>query len=260
MGQSNRVVALAVFCFMICLSVSVFAEVAETEVSKGILESTEIEITADTSYFSKYLWRGFKLDGDPVMQTGIYLSGYGLDASIWGSTDVDSDDDLTTSEEVDYSIGYTYSLKDTPLSLTGRFIYYDFPASDGASREFYFGVGLDAALSPAITWYQDIGDEDSGGSSGDYVVLDLSHSVSLDDDVPISLDLSGHVGYNRELGINGDNGGDVGLGAALTVQLSEKCSFSPSINYAIPFGDLSDTDDGNYETEFYTGATLAYSF
>ncbi|MDP6587588.1 MAG: hypothetical protein QF535_23280, partial [Anaerolineales bacterium] len=172
----------------------------------------------------------------------------------------DSDDALTTSEEVDYSAGYTYELKDMPLSLTGGYIYYDFPASDGASREFYFGVAVDTTLAPSLTYYQDFGDEASGGSSGDYLVLDISHSVSLNEEVPVSLDLSGHIGHNRELGINGDNGGDVGLGAALTVQLSEKCTLAPSINYAIPYGDMSDANDGNQDTEFYTGATLAWSF
>jgi len=255
----RKLLVSTVICFIgYALIVGFFTRPAMAEVSKkGLLEGTPIEVSADTAIYSKYIWRGFKLDGDPVMQSGVYLSGYGVELSIWGSADIDQDDSLN-SDEVDYVAGYTYTFDDTPLSLSGGFTYYDFPGTDGASREFYVGCSVDTVLSPALTWYHDFGDEDSGGGDGDYVVLELGHSIGLGE-LPVTLDLSGHVGYNDKLFING-NGGDVGLGAGLTIQLSEKCSLSPSINYSIPFGDLRDSGDGNQDSQFYGGAALAFSF
>ncbi|MCG2708352.1 MAG: hypothetical protein L6404_06910 [Candidatus Omnitrophica bacterium] len=255
----GRLLASVGICFIGLASVTAFAVVAiAEEPAKALLENTDIEVSSDIAIYSKYIWRGFKLDGDPVMQPGIYLSGYGVDLSIWGSTDIDSDDSITTSEEVDYSVGYSHTFNDTPLTLSGGFTYYDFPASDGASREYYVGCSLDTMLSPGLTWYHDFGDEDSGGGSGDYVVLELGHSIPVGE-FPVTLDLSSHVGYNNELFINGD-GGDIGLGVGLTVQLTEICSLSPSVNYSSPFGDLEDSGDGNQDDEFYGGATVAFSF
>lgn len=254
MELKNRVLTLTVFCFMGCIAIGAFVGTVE---GKGILEDTELELSSDITINSNYIWRGIKLDGDPVMQSGLYLSGYGFDLSIWGSTDMDGDDTLS-SEEVDYQIGYTYSISDTPLSITGGYIYYDFPVGDSASKEFYFGIALDVFLSPGFTWYHDFADEESGGGSGDYLVAELSHSIPISD-LPVTFDMSGHVGYNDELFING-SGGDVELGAGLTIELTEKCSMSPSLNYSIPYGDLGDSNDGGESDKWYTGVTLAWDF
>ncbi len=223
-------------------------------IEAGLLDDSDVEVSADLAINSNYMWRGFKLDDDPVIQPGIYVSACGFTASIWGSFDIDADDSLN-SDEMDYCIDYTYSFDTVSLSIGHT--YYDFPAGDCASKEFYLGAGLDVFLSPALTWYHDYADEDSGGGDGDYVVLDLSHSLPLGES-SVTCDLAGHIGYNNELFIAG-NGGDIGLSAGLTFPLTDKCSFSPNVNYSIPFGDLEDSDDGNQDDEFYAGVILTFS-
>ena len=232
----------------------------DVDAQKGILESSNIEVSSEIGVYSKYIWRGFELDSDPVVQPAVYLSAYGFEASVWGNFDFDADDALN-SDEVDYTIGYTYDLRphiDLPVSVSGGLTYYDFPAADGASREFYVGLGFDTLLEPSFTWYHDFGDEDSGGGDGDYIIGELSYSHPFKN-TPVSLDLSGHVGYNNELFIRGQ-GGDVGLTAGLTVTLYKNCTLTPNINYSIPFGDLKDADDGDQDNQFYGGVVLAYSF
>lgn len=221
----------------------------------GILENTDIEVSSNIGIYSKYIWRGFKLDNDPVMQSGIYASVKGLTVSVWGNLDINAEDDLN-SDEVDYIIDYTY--KFDILSLSVGHTYYDFPPADTFSKEFYVGLGLDILSSPKLIWYRDYGDEDSGGGDGSYIVLSLSHSIPLGNS-PVSLDLSGHVGYNDKLFIKGQ-GGDAALSVGLTIPLTDKITFSPNINYSIPFGALKDSDDGNQSEEFYGGFTLAFNF
>jgi len=241
------------------LSPGIFAE-EDDETGKPILSETEIEISADTAVYSQYIWRGFKLDGDPVSQTGVYASGYGFDASVWGSFDIDSED-LLDSDEIDYSVGYTLGLEDyikIPMSISGGYIYYDFPETNLNSQEVYVGASFDVLLSPAITWYHDFEDEEKGGGDGNYIVAEISHSFPVGG-YPISLDLGAHAGYNNELFIMGD-GGDVGVNAGLTFTLSKNCTLTPNAGYSIPFGDLEDDSDGNQDEEFYGGAVLAYSF
>ena len=229
---------------------------AET-VDEGLLPRLDIEASGSLDVYSQYIWRGFALDTDPVLQPGFSLSGHGITFSFWSSWDFDNNDSLD-GDEVDYVLDYTYELEDFSVSLGHT--YYEFPGTDTFSREFYGGIALaNMPLSPAFTFYYDYGDEGQGGGDGQYITLEVSHSFPLEDALGISLDLSGRVGYNNELFIVGE-GGDGLLSAGVTIPLTESLSISPSANYSIPFGDLEDSADGNQAEEFYGGFSLAYSF
>ncbi len=260
MNRSKYFLALVIAAFMGIFMIAGVNAQEEKSNEKYLLDNVDIQLSADVAVYSKYIWRGFTLDNDPVLQSGAYIDGYGFSASIWGSFDIDPKDDLN-SDEVDYSIGYSYDLKEKlniPASVSGGYIYYDFPSVDLNSQEFYVGLAIETLLSPTITWYHDFEDEVNGGGKGDYVVAELSHSIPISG-LPIILDLNGHVGYNHELFILGD-GGDVGLGTGLVFNLSKNCTFNPNIAYSIPFGDLERSDDGNQDRRFYGGAALALSF
>ena len=146
------------------------------------------------------------------------------------------------------------------FSVSAGHTYYEFPGTDTFSKELYIGAALnDIPLSPALTYYHDYGEQKQGGADGEYLALEGSHSLSLIEDLGISLDLSGRVSYNRKLFINGE-GGDGLVSAGLTIPLAKGLTLSPSINYAMPFGDLDDSSDGNQRDRFYYGVGLAYSF
>lgn len=223
----------------------------------GILKDLNIplEVSVDTAICSKYIWRGFTLDDDTVVQPGIYASAYGFTASVWGSFEVQSNDALSSSE-MDYSFDYTHDFGKFSLSLGNT--YYDFPAADAFSNELYFGVGADIFLSPKLVFYHDYGREEDGGGYGEYLVLNLSHSLPLGSK-GIMLDLGGHVGYNHKLFINGE-GGDVAFNIGVSIPLTDKITFTPNVNYSIPFGDMEAVDDGNQDSKFYGGFKLAFGF
>ncbi len=249
-----RLIKRLLGCLVILAFFCVFGEVFAEE---GMLNKAGVEASGTLDYYSKYVWRGFLLDSDSVIQYGFDLSKYGLTLSFWGSQDVENDDALD-SDELDYIVDYTKEFENVSLSLGHT--YYDFPETDTTSKEFYIGTTLpNMLLGPTLAYYHDYGDESDGGGDGDYIVLEVSHSFGLAEDSSASFDLGGHVGYNDGLFINGE-GGDYLVSVGFTIPLTENLSFVPNANYSIPFGDVEDVDDGNQDDEFYGGFSLGYDF
>lgn len=249
--DSMNIIRVVLF-FVFIVSANAFAEGTD----ECLLPNLNLEASGSFDAYSKYIWRGFALDADPVLQPGFAISGYGITFSFWSSWDFDNNDALD-GDEIDYVIDYTYDFDCLTASIGHT--YYEFPGTDTFSKEFYVGIGLPLLLSPSFTYYYDYGDEGQGGADGEYLALEVSHSLDLIEDLGATLDLSGRVAYNNELFIDGE-GGDVLLSGGLTLPLAKGLSLSPSINYAIPYGDLDDSADGNQSDRFYYGFSLSYSF
>lgn len=220
----------------------------------GILSGSPVSVSLSYDVYSAYVWRGFLLDDDAVIQPGVSVSAGGFTLGVWGSTDINANDG-TSSEEMDYYFDYTKEFDGFSLSIGNT--YYTFPDADTSAEEAYLGVAVDCLFSPSLTVYVDYGQEGQGSGKGIYVSLDAGHSIELSEFV--GLDLGVHYGYNDELFING-KGSDVLLSAGLAITLAENFSLSPVIAYSIPFGDLEDPADGNQDEKFYAGMSLAYSF
>ncbi|MDD5130418.1 MAG: hypothetical protein PHS66_05160 [Candidatus Omnitrophica bacterium] len=236
----------------------------------GLLSTSGIEVSGDVAFNSLYMWRGIMLDGDAVVQPGFYVrspeSKFGrIKVGIWLNHDLQNKDSLRSSE-TDYLFDYTYSFPSIALS-TG-FTYYDFPdaaPSDGAprgfSREVYGGITFTKLLlSPAIYYYYDFGKKEDGGGEGSYTVLNLSHSIPfVMRKLNMSLDFSGHVGYNNKQYYRG-KGGDAALGAGVTIPLLKNLNCKPNINYSVPWGNISDKNNGNQKNRLYGGVYMNYVF
>ena len=235
------------------------------EEASGLLDDffIPLSINADVAVYSSYIWRGFTLDDDPVIQPGVSIGAYGLTASFWSSFDIIADDDVD-SDEVDFTLDYTYD-HDLFSASVGH-TWYTFPAANTDTQEFYIGGAVnipvmeELTLSPGFKWFYDYGDVSDGGAKGSYFLVDLGHSIPIPVfGKEISLDLYNSVSYNRELFIAGD-GGEYLASIGLTLPLYDHVTLSPSASYSIPFGDLADTDDGNQDDRFYFGTTLAFEF
>jgi len=238
---------------------------------EGLLSDLKLEVTGDLNYSSIYMWRGIMLDGDPVVQPGIYIrtpeSKLGrLKIGFWMSRDMYNQDALKSSE-TDYIVDYTYNFPSLDLSLGHT--YYEFPdalpadgSTGGFSREAYAGLTFSKIpLSPSIYYYYDYGRKDDGGGEGSYTVLNLSYSlpVKLADKYSCSLDLTGHAGYNNKQYYRG-KGGDGAISAGFTVPLTKSLSVKPNIDYSIPWGNISDKGNGNQKARVYSGVYLSYLF
>ncbi len=246
------------------------AQADEDGMLDGILSGSGVEISADVAFNSLYMWRGIMLDGDAVVQPGFYVcspeSKFGrVKLGIWLNHDLQNKDNLRSSE-TDYLFDYTYSFPIVAVS-TG-FTYYDFPdaaPADGAprgfSREVYGGVTFTKLLlSPAIYYYYDFGKKDDGGGEGSYMVLNLSHSIPFAiKKYNMSFDFSGHVGFNNKQYYRG-KGGDAALGAGVSIPLLKNLTCKPNINYSVPWGNISDKNNGNQKNRLYGGAYLNFIF
>lgn len=232
---------------------------------EGLLDKldTKVDVSASVDYYSNYIWRGFTLDKDAVIQPGVNISALGLTFSFWSSWDAESDDEFA-SDEIDYVFDYTKELNDL-VSVSVGHTYYDFPEAAAYSREFYVAAalskipGLDWPIETSLTYYHDYGDEKNGGGDGDYVSLDASYSYILIEDIGLTMDLSTHWGYNHQLFIAGD-GYDLGVSFGFTIPLTDNLSVSPTVNYAAPFGDLEDNGDGAQQDRVYGGVNVAWAF
>ena len=224
----------------------------------------DVEVSAATDFYNKYVWRGFLLDGDPVIQPSVTIAVGPFEGGFWGSWDVSSDDSLE-GDEVDGWIGYNFDLGflDESFSIVGVSVghtWYHFPDGDtgladgSQSKEFYLTVSLDTFLSPYVSWYHDYGSESSGGGDGDYLMVGVGHSIDLIEDYGVTLDLGFEVGYNNEAFIE-DDGGYTLSTVGLTIPLTDHLTMAPVIAYSSPFGDIGEANDD----EFYVGVSVGYA-
>lgn len=238
--------------------------------SEGVLSDLGLTVTGDLNYSSIYMWRGIMLDGDPVLQPGMYVATAPGDLGVlkvgfWASHDMSNTDALKSSE-LDFLADYTYSLDDVNVSVGHT--YYSFPdllPSDGApkgwSRELYLGAGFPKLpLAPSVYWYYDYGKKEDGGGEGTYTVLNLAYSVPFTvKETALSLDLAGHVGHNNKQFYKG-KGGDAALTAGVTIPLTKSLTCKPNVSYSVPWGNVSDKGNGNQKNRMFTGAYFAYTF
>ncbi len=230
--------------------------------AEPLLAKLDIKASGSLDFYNRYVWRGFTLDEDPVIQPGFSLSTKGFTFSFWSSWDADNND-AANSDEMDFVFDYTYTLGDFDLSVGHT--YYDFPGTNAYSKEFYVGVAtekvplLDWPIALGVTYYRDYGDQNHGGGLGNYVETSMAFSTTILEDPEVTMDLGVAWGVNDKLFIAGD-GGQTTLSLGFGVPLTESLSFSPSIHYTIPYGDLSDAADGNQDDVFWGGFSLSYTF
>jgi hypothetical protein len=216
-----------------------------------------LSISADTAFYSQFLSRGFLRDSDPVMQTGVYAKYKDVKFGVWGSNDL-ANRDARKSNRVFYLADFTHKIDKISLSL--GYDYLDYVGVNARGQEAYVGIGADVFLSPNFTWFYGWADASANNNGGTgYGVLSLAHSIPLGT-TPVSLDLSGHIAYNRKYYIKGTSGGDALFTVGLKLPFTKNLVIKPNLDYAIPLGDVRNKKDGNQENKFYAGVNLNYSF
>lgn len=220
-------------------------------------EGGGLTVSADAGIFSKYIWRGYDLSDNIVVQPSLTLDYKGFSLNAWANVDTNPDADRKWNE-TDWTLSYETAAG--PLSLGAGYIYYDLRGAED-TKEIYIKAGYDTLLFPTLTIYKDI-----DLTPGYYFNLGLSHSVKVTED--ISMDFSGGLGYYIS---HNDNiieaatqkrykGFQDGLiSAAMSIPINKSLTVSPGISYSFALSRKARELLGASSNTF-GGITLTYSF
>ena len=238
--------------FLITALVLVFGTLNAWAEEEGPTASTDVGV------FTKYIWRGYKLNNDSiVIQPSLTLGYKGISLNGWANIDTDSNAKNAWNEN-DMTLSYGTNIG--PVSLGGGYIYYNLKGADD-TQEVYVTVGYDKFLSPTLTIYRDI-----DSLPGYYFNFGLSHSINVTEE--ISLDLSGGLGYyiscNEsivEIGTNKKYNGpqDGLLSAKLTIPFNKHITVSPSISYSFALSDKAE-DMLGISDNMFGGVVFSFAF
>jgi hypothetical protein len=225
--------------------------------------------SADVSFLSQYIWRGFELSKDSlVIEPSVTIGYKGFAANLWGNLDTDVYAGPFKGDskwnETDFTVSYDRSFG--PVGMGVGFIYY---ALDSVydSREVYVSVGLDTLLSPTFTVYREVAHAPAW-----YLQLGISHSFKVYKET--TLDLASSVSYYYS-----DDGDFVEVGsnkkyrnfhnglvsAGLTIPFGKYFAFAPLVAYSFPLSDAADdlisASSFSGDSDFlYGGVTFSISF
>lgn len=240
--------------FLLFLQVTTFAEAGE------FIE--DVDIGANISFLSAYIWRAQTLVDSPVLQPAGYVSYKGFTFNFWSNWDVTDEDEFT---EIDYTWDYSTSLGFLTLHEDGEFLdkinvtagytLYTFPNldTDDISNEVFAGISLDTILNPSYTAYWDFDEGD-----GWYHEWGIGHSFDLE---PITIDTG------LAMGLNVDQWGfdtsltallfslasTVPLNALTKIEVLKYITVQPIIAYSLPL-------DNQYDNELYGGVLVGIDF
>jgi len=261
MEQIKKILVMCVFLVL------VFTKIGYSEKPAYVPD-----VSVSSTFLTKYIWRGWNLGDEPVVQTDFSISKWGFTLDCWSNYNTGKDTELDSNREfteIDYSIDYTFNFGDMfemfdingfdyvkPLSVSAGYIFYTFPNqewdSEGyKSHEIYVGVQYDILLQPAFTWYWDV---DQG--KGSYFLASISHSFEFDHG--ISLNLGMDIGYNDKQWTTKSGWSDMVFSADVFVPFLKYFYFKPGVYYSLILDEGVFLDAS--ENEFYAGFELGINF
>lgn len=231
----------------------------------------EVGISADVTWVSKHIWRGFdKLDDRAAFQPSINFDfGNGLSFNVW-SSHAGSGRDTVNLEEWRYTVTYANSLWDGETYATNyavSWVYYDFPdmaSKDADAQEFNIGfawpdlcpMGIVPSYTYVHMWAAKGGGLAAFAGGGPIHVFGLGYDLAVAE-LPNPLSLGVSATYND--GVGGGLGVDHDWSHILwSIGTSFDCgpgSFSPALYY-----QTSMDDSVNSEDEFWCGISYGMSF
>lgn len=132
-----------------------------------------VDLSAEVSWFGRYMWRGMTLQDAPVVQPELSASLGGFGLSVWGNVDADNADGASGLDEYDITVSYGVGLP--VASLDFGVVYYALPdASEQNTAEAFASASAGVLLSPTLTVFRDVDLVD-----GWYWEAGVSHGLPL---------------------------------------------------------------------------------
>lgn len=226
--------------------------------------------------YSAYVWRGYTLNEEAVIQPSMDVTKGGFGFNVWGNFDViDDDDDIELADtnqfsEVDLTLSYSFSV--SKLDFGVGVIEYLFPYIEGdgaggesaynATRELYASVGANifGGLSAGVTYYWDVDEVEDY-----YATFNLSYGFTIGEKLEIAL--NGTVGYAGEdfaQFYGGDEELEAGLhDYTLSLGITYPVTEALSIGATYVYVDTMDEEvlpEDSVIVSSYGGINIAYAF
>ncbi len=244
-------------------------------------EDSQYGVTVNTTWVSKYIWRGIdKLDDKAAIQPSIGIDlGSGFSATVWGSWAGSSKGGGSVStvdaDEMDYILTYANSIYEGEAYATNysvSWVYYDF--TDQASKtadaqEINASIAMPNlcpyGVIPSYTivkMWAAKSRGNAGNVSGWIHVLGLDYALTvpgfLENNPEQAIDLHWDLTYNGGAGAAGGgvdhDWSHVTLGASTDIAAGPG-TFRPGVFYQISMDKSVNT-----ENELYTGLSYSLSF
>lgn len=244
--------------------------------SAGLTQAKDgkLGVTADVTYVSRYLWRGFDSypNNHSAIQSSIDLDLFetGWGANVWWSRANTSG--FENNEEIDYTLYYGKSLFEdkaytTDYSIGWTYYYYpDEPRKAADMQEFFLNLswpnvrcgGLVPSYTIVCTWPSEH-ESDVGDYGGWFHIFGLCYDLTIPDFCAKAkeqvLHLSAETIYN-----DGAYGADhdwshAVFGISTSFDLSGCLTFTPAFYYQSSWDNSVDTQD-----EYWTSLSIEYRF
>ncbi len=254
----------------------------------SVAADSDIGVSLDATWVSKYLWRGVDvLDDKAAFQPSVNfdIGGSGLSFNVWASYGCASD--TVNATEYDYSLIYSNSINEglaSEIVYAASWVYYDFidqPSSLADAQEINLSIAMPnicaGGVIPSYTIIKMWAAESNSASSSRSGWI---HVVSLDYALPVEgfilgnnpeqvIDLSWDMVYNGSAGVAGTFNADgtvtdsdvdhdwshMTFGASTAIELPGAGTITPGIYYQVSMDDSVNTED-----EIWTGLSYTINF
>ncbi len=226
-----------------------------------VLALGPVDIDADLTVMSQYVWRGMVVNNDAVLQPSASANILGIGFGFWANMDLSDVNGYSGKvNEVDWTASYGLPLPFMDLDF--GLIYYDFPnTSNQATTEFFVSGAVNVLLSPTLAIYYDFDEVD-----GTYVNASVTHGMGVGETMNIDLGVAlgyGDSSYNKGyFGLESSSATDVNLSATMPFHPIPFLTITPRVHYSTLMGDIKDiSEEGEKETDaFYYGISGTFSF
>jgi len=244
-------------------------------------EDGQYGVTLNTTWVSKYIWRGIDvLDDKAAIQPSISMDlGSGFSATVWaswaGASQNGGSKSTVNADEMDYILSYGNSVYEGETYATDyslNWVYYDFTdqpskAADAQEINASFAMpnlcphGVVPSYTIVKMWAAK-SNGDAGEVGGWIHVLGLDYGLTvpgfLENNPEQTIDLHWDLTYNGSAGATAEgvdhDWSHMTFGASTDIALGSG-TFRPGVFYQVSMEDTVNNED-----ELYTGVSYSLSF
>ena len=218
---------------IVLLSVVAFVNAAETAATTPETAIEGVDITVDTTFVTKYMWRGFNVYGSHgAMQPSVDFDfGNGFSANLWmshpiGSGENDAGTPINDLDEMNYTLAYSNSIMEDVYATNYKvgWRYYDFydtdrPSADNNMQEVFVEFNMQNiignGLTPRGAVYQMWPNSGGGANSsagGTIMSVGVGYDFTLEQAPELPMTVTWDIVYNGGAGAPTEGGGTLVAG------------------------------------------------